>query len=488
MIGGIIRKDDKRSRRSTPGLAIGLAGLLLAEAALAAPVDLVRQDLVTSTCMDGTPAAFYYDENATATDKWVVILQGSNLCSNVAADDGVEAVTVGACARWCFANEGKASMQLDLTGAIDDPLTAGGAPDGLCDLPQASSSTWGQTLTKGSLFDGDSMDNPAFHDAQKIFVRSCSGDGWMGDRSDVVVEGPVSTPLDMFNFHGQQIIDEVIDFLQSPGLTLMDKSVVQMTDGDQLLFGGESRGAFGAWANIDRVCSDLANVLPNLSCSGISASFFPGKYKPKWREDPKTHQPILTQTFAQWVDVRKKRYQYQGIAHPANCEALFPEITPLSPVGPYDLDLDDTSQEMCYTDLGILLSVATPMFVSFNRFNYVDIYQWGAGCDRRDSPPLAGGPECFNNQLAREAGIQAIADRLPASFATYLAASDRHLYLIDQDCQDRNDGCWIDQNCLSLSGMCSTDTRSKADLLRDWLLGSVVDQVFWDIPDNYPFP
>ncbi len=478
-------------KRNARTLAAGLTGLLVAGEALAQPVDLVRQDLTDSTCMDGTPAAFYYDDQATADDEWIVILQGSNVCTNRAGEENVEAATVGECARWCFANEATGTMPLDLTGRTDDGVI------GECDLPQASSSNWIPTLTKGSLFDGSNADNPAFFDAQKIYVRSCSGDGWMGDADDVPVNGPVATSLTTFNFHGRRIIDEVFDVLVNTGIQVQDPAqpddpgatiTVQMADGDSLLFGGESRGAFGAWANIDRVCENLTDVLPALRCRGVTASYFPGLYKPKWREDPQTFQSVPTQTFEQWVEVRKQRHRYQGISPPENCANTFTGSGGLNPISPNHLDPDDPSAEMCLTDLGMLLTVETPTFVSFNRFDNVGDYDWRAGCDRTVSPPLRGGPDCFNNQLAREAGIRDIAGRLPASFVSYFTASDRHLYLIDRNCQDRNGACWTDDNDLALSSSVAVDVLSKADVLERWLQGDFAGEIFWDIADKHPFP
>lgn len=481
-----------RNRSRGTGSAAGLVALLFASQALAAPVELVRQDLTDSTCMDGTPAAFYYDRDATADDEWIVILQGSNICANRAGEESVEAATVGECARWCFANEATLTMPLDLTGRTDDGTL------GQCDLPQASSSSWIPTLTKGSLFDDDSTgDNPMFGDAQKIYVRSCSGDGWMGNVSDVPIGRPVSTPLTTFNFHGRRIINEVFDVLANTGLEVQDPAqpdndkatiTVNLTDGDSVLFGGESRGAFGAWANLDRVCSNLKMVLPDLRCRGITASYFPGLYKPKWREDPQTFEPVQTLNFEQWVQVRKRRHGYQGIDHPDNCAMAFQGTSSLNPITPYHLDVRDPSEDMCFTDLGILLSLETPTFVSFNRFDNVGDYDWQAGCDRTVSPPFRGGPDCFNNQLAREAGIRAIADRLPASFVSYFTASERHLYLIDSDCPVGNGDCWTETNWLGLSSSNATSTLSKADVLEDWLQGAHAGEVFWDLADRYPFP
>ncbi len=483
-----------RLRHSCLSVMAGLAGLILAEVALAAPVNLKRLDLANSTCMDGTPAAIYYDENATSSDKWMIMLQGSNLCSNVAADEQIEAATVAQCARWCFANKATPTMPLDLTGRTDDAHPGFGAPDGLCDSLHASSSQWTPMLRKGALFDDDPNDNPGLHDAQKIYVRSCSGDGWMGAATGVPVNDPVSTPLTSFNFHGRLIIEEVVDLLTDPdptvGIVLADSTIPKITtgDGDLVLFGGESRGAQGTWGTIDHACDRLAAASSDVTCRGVSASYFPGLYKPKWRQDPQTFQPVPTQTFKQWADVRKRRYAFQGIAHSPNCNATFPEaLLPLNPVTPYHLNIDDTSREMCYTDLGLLLSVTTPTFVSFNRFDNVGDYDWQAGCDPTASQPLRGGPDCFNNQLAREAGIKAIAGRLPASFVSYFPAANRHLYLLAESCQSDDDACWTDPNCLGLGSSCSTDTLSKADVLEQWLRGNLAGEIFWDIADKYPF-
>ncbi|MBX2799228.1 MAG: pectinacetylesterase family protein [Myxococcales bacterium] len=412
--------------------------------------------------MDGTPAAFYYDAAATSSSDWVVILQGSNLCKDVVAGDGTEAGTVEACEHWCFMNQGGGPVTADPTGSTDDSLAGG--TDGLCDHANASSSFWGATATKGGLFD-DGAINPAFQDAQKIWVRSCSGDGWMGTADTVASSGAVATSLTDLDFQGQLIIDEVFS-------ELMAGATGQTLDADdRVIFGGESRGAVGAWANLDRVCDDLLTNPGVEGCAGVTASYFGALYKPPLREE--AGLPVQSQTWNQWVDRRALRYAYQGISHPSECTNAYPDAVSLSPTTSYELDLADTSSQMCYTETGLLLSVTSPLFVSYNRLDYNGVFEWDAGCS-------AGPAECYNNQLAREQGIDTLLAAMPASSGSYVTASDLHLYMVAPSCSDPLGGCWTDANCVQQGSSCAATSTSKAEAFRDWLLGLHTD-VHWDI-------
>ena len=128
----------------------------------------------------------------------------------------------------------------------NDPEGLAYATAGVCDSRQAGSNGWRDRLNKGELFSEEAVPNPQFHDIQKIFVPSCSGDGWMGSAHAM----PDSNFGPLF-FHGKLIVEDVIDHLTRVGVDCVpgnsnDPDSVQsekIDAGSEVLFSGESRGA-----------------------------------------------------------------------------------------------------------------------------------------------------------------------------------------------------------------------------------------------------
>ena len=442
---------------------LALSTCLVTHATLA--TTLVRADLSgAANCMDGSPPAFYYDPTVTS-DRWIIVLEGSNLCKGA---DGIEADTAADCQTWCNMDEA------DPEGMWYD------VPQ-VCDSKQAGSSKWKQTLNKGELFSDNIDQNPEFHDVQKIFVPSCSGDGWMGN----AMATPDPSFGDLF-FHGRLIIDDVIDHLTQTGVDCVQgdsadpasQTCEKIDVNSDVLFGGESRGAVGTWANVDRVCDHL-NTLGVRSCRGISASFFPGYYKNRLEDDgTQTGVAIPALTWPEWVAISRARYGFQGITHSRSCRSMFNDTfdPAIDPVSDYELDVADRSRDLCYTELGLLMSVQTPMFVSFNRFNAPGSQQWFDGCN-------LGHPYCYNNTIIRDWEMEDIAGWLPSTFSIYLAASSKHLYMVTKDgkCDDGRGGCWHHVNDMKQLDTGVVQAVSKHDVLAEFLLGNVGK--YWDVDD-----
>ncbi len=417
------------------------------------------EELATSTlkgmakCMDGTQPAIYYDAAATSNN-WVIILEGSNLCRG---RDGNKASTPLHCQTWCNMDkndrEGKHFKQRNF-----------------CDYGQASSHRWPKTMPKSALFSSDSGQNLPFADAQKIFIPSCSGDGWMGTGATVTADenfGPLY-------FYGKTIIDEVIDHLINTGIHCTgDSECIKIQAGSKVLFGGESRGASGAWSNIDTVCDKVKSE--QAECFGISASLFPGYYKNRLRDDgTKRGVAIPDTTWAQWIEITKARYAFQGIEITDECKAIFTDSShPLiNPVNDFELDPNDLSQDLCYTELALLKTLNTPSFISFNRYNDPG-FSWYAGCE-------LGLPYCYNNTVIREQEMEDIASQLPPNFSVYLATAKNHLYMVSADskCNSPNNGCWYDKNDMLNMQSGATHTLSKYEALIEFVKGN--PGKYWD--------
>ena len=113
-------------------------------------------------CMDGSTPAFYYDASSTS-DRWIIILEGSNLCKGA---DGMEADTAADCPTWCNMDK------QDLAGAAY-------TVPGVCDSKQAGSTAWKSTLEKGELFSGDPLHNPSSMMCRRSLSRPAAAtDGW----------------------------------------------------------------------------------------------------------------------------------------------------------------------------------------------------------------------------------------------------------------------------------------------------------------------
>mmetsp|Transcript_37464 Transcript_37464/g.116406 ORF Transcript_37464/g.116406 Transcript_37464/m.116406 type:complete len:434 (-) Transcript_37464:129-1430(-) len=172
-------------------------------------------------CNDGSPAAYYHRVGMEGSRRWVVYLDG-----------------VG----WCWDGESCAHpWQRDHGTSNVFPKTAE------------------QLAPRANRFLQDGLFDPIrspLADAHIAFVKSCSNDAFMGDRSPVE---PVGLPFAQrrpeqgWHFRGRRIVEAVFaDLRKHTGLG------AQM--GDRVIYGGCSAGARGAMVSIDHIAGSEAIV------------------------------------------------------------------------------------------------------------------------------------------------------------------------------------------------------------------------------------
>lgn len=198
-------------------------------------VDIDLAAFPEARCNDGSAATFYVRPAATlaGSTRWVLQLQGGGSCRS--PDD---------CARrWCSAgtNFGMTQMSSSL------------APMGI--------------RGDGILYRGGQQANP-LADANQVFVRYCSSDGYTGRSGPVDVDArhPVTGAPVRFRieFQGQAILDAVIATLRKDGAApppyTLGGGAMELPDLDDartVLVAGASAGGGGVTNNLDRIAATL---------------------------------------------------------------------------------------------------------------------------------------------------------------------------------------------------------------------------------------
>ena len=152
-------------------------------------------------CNDGSTAGFYFKKSPTASNVWLVHLEGGG---------------------WCWDNDSCSKRR----------LTA---------VYLTTNKWWKKTILKTGIFDDNSTLNPMF-DANKVFVPYCTSDGWMGYTT-------ARPENNHWFFMGQQVIEAVLDTLITDPLYGMG----HIPKRDTLAFGGCSAGGRGAMVNLDYI-------------------------------------------------------------------------------------------------------------------------------------------------------------------------------------------------------------------------------------------
>ncbi len=109
-------------------------------------------------------------------------------------------------------------------------------------------------------------------DRNEVQVKYCSSDQWQGRKSDVVLTSETD-PSKRYSLHfqGATIANAAIEALIA-GVPGMPK----LSDATDVLVGGDSAGASGARAHLDRIAARLKQVNPNTRVKGqFEASFNP---------------------------------------------------------------------------------------------------------------------------------------------------------------------------------------------------------------------
>jgi len=183
---------------------MGLVSQLLfcAVTSLILPLKVELTDYPHARCNDGSTAVYYFKAGSDPY-LWLVNLQGGGWCWNDLS-----------CAYRC--------QRLALGGYCGSNSVEGGFLD---------------QLEVGGIFE-EREDNP-MKDANKVFVKYCSSDAWMG-RAE-------SGPLNKV-FKGSYIVEAVFEDLVSRFDLGADK--IQPTT---VVFGGQSAGGRGAMVNLDHI-------------------------------------------------------------------------------------------------------------------------------------------------------------------------------------------------------------------------------------------
>jgi len=117
-------------------------------------------------------------------------------------------------------------------------------------------------MKERTMWSSDPEVNPAFHDFGQIFVHYCSSDVYTGTRNASQSSGG-------YFFHGRHIVSAVVEDIirHKPNVETME----------QLVFIGESAGAFGVSFNCDTVAERFHQVNPGLDvrCIADAGDFYP---------------------------------------------------------------------------------------------------------------------------------------------------------------------------------------------------------------------
>lgn len=207
---------------------------------------------------------------------------------------------------------------------------------------------------------------------------------------------------------------------------------------------------------------------------GLSSLF----HTPEFLDDGTCTQ-VPNEDWHQRIARRKARFAYQGIDFHPLCATYFWDVADpaIDPISSRELDPQDPSQDMCFTDLARLISTVTPLFASFNgRDPAPSDMAWWAGCD------CAG--TCWNGVTLRAAGVETILeDHLPVwaavAPAALVADHDQHIFLLD-NCA--HDGCWATEVDVHEIGSATIVQESKASVFEsfwDQTAGLVKKYIYW---------
>lgn len=172
-------------------------------------------------CNDGSTAAYYYRPALPGSRRWLVYLDGAGWCWDTAS-----------CAHdWQRVHGTSSSFPRTVQGLV-----------------QRST----RYLQSGVF---DPIRSP-LADAHIAFVKSCSNDAFMGDKSPTI---PLTMPFaerqpdSGWYFRGRKIVESVfVDLQKRTGLGALD--------GDRVVYGGCSAGARGAMVTLDHFATDPAFV------------------------------------------------------------------------------------------------------------------------------------------------------------------------------------------------------------------------------------
>jgi len=178
-------------------------------------------------CMDGTMAGYYYAAPSTASDIWVIDMDGGGACHSKAT-----------CEKWAKKGSGK-----------------------------GSSENWLKTKSpskRQNILSDDADINPDFHGAHKVNIPYCTGDTHVG----TIVE-PTSAQWGYY-FSGHLNFEFIVQHIFY--------SVPEFRQASRVLFTGSSAGGIGNIHNCDFLQDtlDSLGVAAKVSCAPRAGWYVPG--------------------------------------------------------------------------------------------------------------------------------------------------------------------------------------------------------------------
>lgn len=195
-----------------------------------------------AVCNDGTPAAMFVraaragatEPDGPSANRWVIHFLGGSSCS-----DYEECAT-----RWCGIGQWEGTL---MTTSFEADFRN---VDGLM---------------------GRNAIN-RLGDRNQVLMKYCSSDNWQGRKSDVVLRSETgSSRAFSLHFRGATIVDAALTALER-GVT----GLPRLTEATDVLISGDSAGAVGARAHLDRIAARLRAANPNVRVRGqFEATFEP---------------------------------------------------------------------------------------------------------------------------------------------------------------------------------------------------------------------
>ena len=190
-------------------------------------------------CNDGTPPIMFVraaragavEPDGPSTNRWIIHFNGGSNC------DDYEVCA----ARWCGIGQWEGTL---MTSKFEGDFRNA---DGL--LGRNSVNRLG--------------------DRNIVRLKYCSSDQWQGRKSDAVLRSEDGSKAFTLHFRGATIVDAAITALER-GVTGMPR----LTDATDVLISGDSAGASGARAHLDRIAARLKAVNPNVRVKGQFESTF----------------------------------------------------------------------------------------------------------------------------------------------------------------------------------------------------------------------
>jgi uncharacterized protein (TIGR03437 family) len=155
-------------------------------------------------------------------------------------------------------------------------------------------------------------------DRNQVLMKYCSSDNWQGRKSDVVMTSETD-PAKAYSLHfqGANILDAALTSLER-GVAGLPK----LTDATDVLLSGDSAGAVGARAHLDRLAARLKTANANVRVRGnFEATFDPDSNGKQGFPAGDPRDPVYEQKMAQYnrVQVQQRNGQLDDsclAAHP----------------------------------------------------------------------------------------------------------------------------------------------------------------------------